>query len=127
MPFLCHSCGFWNLPTYCKINTFSINLEIPESVCSTTASFCITGMTYSFKLMTVIDKVFEELIDYTDKHFKEEAIFQNSHYPEKVLHQELIQNITQLKAEHNSEKNFISLSILKFLRGYHKLDIRCLK
>ena len=73
---------------------------------------------------TVLEEIFQGLIDYTDKHFKvEEVMFEKFAYPETeehlAGHTEFVDKMASLKEQFDDNSNFmIGVDVMQFLTDW---------
>lgn len=71
----------------------------------------------------VLANVFDELIAYTGYHFSsEEAAFEHFKYPQcaqhRVAHAELVERVTELRADIDKGKSLVAVDVMEFLRDW---------
>lgn len=71
----------------------------------------------------VLADVFDELIRYTGYHFStEEAVFEHFGYPQctehRKAHAELVERVTQLRADLDKGKTLVAVDVMEFLRDW---------
>lgn len=72
---------------------------------------------------TVLNDIFDELVDYTRTHFaSEEALMETYNYPDYVRHrqqhEELTQQVLELREKHRSGQIALSITVMNFLKDW---------
>jgi len=80
------------------------------------------------KSRDILDKVLDNLIDYTKNHFRsEEILFEKYNYPDylkhKKEHDDLVKQVLEIQEKYKSGKIFISIEILDFLKNWVSIHI----
>jgi hemerythrin len=75
------------------------------------------------KSKEILDKILNELIDYTSNHFKtEEKLFDKYGYPDKITHKrqhsELVEQVLKFKSSFESGKSVLSIDLMNFLKDW---------
>jgi hemerythrin len=75
------------------------------------------------KAKEVLGNILDELVNYTVYHFKhEENLFTSHGYSEseshKKVHQTLIQQVKDIKANYDSSKTVLGMDVMEFLKGW---------
>jgi hemerythrin len=75
------------------------------------------------KSKEILDKILNELINYTSNHFKtEEDMFDKYGYPDKIAHNkqhgDLVDQVLKFKSNFESGKSVLSIDLMNFLKDW---------